>query len=200
MYTLANIVSLAAHSSFWVDTGMSFIASNFNVLRHVAASSFGALELLYEHPKSQPSPLATAKKSEHIATIRDPIIWIVNKIWLAEKHAREYYLIHGILFITSAATGLFGAYFQQTFATAVSEGAFVLANFVALKYHIALCLSTKNDEIKTSAILGILSNVGYILSHAMLLLGFHPDIALIVCCFAIGATGLQILFDFVRAI
>ena len=91
--------------------------------------------------------------------------------------------------------GLFGAHYKKLAAIAISEGAFVLANFVALKYHISLYLSAPDATVIKSAVLGILSNTGYIVSHAMLMIGFHPTIALVVCCVALTMGGLKILYD-----
>lgn len=178
-----------------VQNSFSFILRHFTVLRCLAASSMGAKELIYNRPRA---PLTPLKRLEHVRTIREPIMWVVKTIWLSHQYAREFFSVHGVLFLTSGAAGLWGYFFRQRVATAIGEGALVLANVVALKYHITLYLNATERSTRTSAVLGILSNLGYIVSHAMLLIGFHASIAFVICCLALSMGGLKIFYDILQ--
>jgi hypothetical protein len=171
------------------------IRPHFWLLRNVATCTMGTKEMVLDRATTPPSPVSITQ----IRSIRDPIVWLIQKIWLSHQYAREFYSLHGLLFFTSGAAGLYGGYFHRAAAIAISEGAFVLANLVALKYHITLYRYTTDSSEKKSALLGILSNVGYIISQAMLLIGFHATLALVVCCLALTMGGIKIFYDILRS-
>lgn len=183
---------LFSSSSGLVPRAIDSFILNFPYWRNLGASGMGLKEIFYDRAVSPPSVLPKLKP---IKSIRDPIMWVVKTIWNSRYSPREFATVHGSLFLTSGLVGLWGAAFKHLAAVAISEGAFVLANFVALKYHITLYLHAPNPTVVKSAVLGILSNVGYIVSHAMLMIGFHSTIAMVVCCLALSMGGIKILYD-----
>jgi hypothetical protein len=132
--------------------------------------------------------------------------------------ALGYPLVHGSLFV---ATGIFNAFealhafacinLGNKLRTVVAAGnlTFLFANVLDLQENVCLyeqavtfskCGTVEKtveaDIQKKSAILGILSNLGYIASTAITLLGVSAGMALLLACFGSCWGGLKILYDF----
>lgn len=130
-----------------------------------------------------------------------------------ETSAHDYYLIHGTLFLTSGAyfalsslhcyqcLDLYGCLDELHLA---AETLFVAANIVALKFNMQLYMHAKSSHAENAAILrscviGIVSNLFYILAEATRLFGFSTALALVFGCIAVSTGGVKIIYDFFYA-
>lgn len=121
---------------------------------------------------------------------------------------RDYALAHGSLFICSAVCSLFEALHLfavknlGNFYPIVSwtgTGLFLFANFIALEENIRFFEEAKKQDnhiAMKSAVAGILSNLGYITTAAIAILGGSAALAFVIACVSACFGGLKILLDF----
>lgn len=122
----------------------------------------------------------------------------------------NYALFHGMLFLGAGTLTAFEALHEfallnlgkyKDLVSFVGSGFFVFANLVALEQNIFLYrLAEKKcpheTELRTSAILGIMSNLGYITAATIALVGLPTAIAVLIGCISACFGGVKILYDF----
>lgn len=144
--------------------------ANFTLLQNMSLSGFGLRELGFDSLRSM------------------------------KGDAREYFTIHGALFIASGAFGIIGVVYKHAISVILGQGFFLVANLIALEYNGELYRKTDNPAVKKSALLGILNNLGYIFTVALAWIGVHGAITLLVGCLAVSTGCLKMLYDFLYEI
>lgn len=199
----------------------SLAQTYFNSIQSLFMFSYGSRELFWDSiVKSKQVRFAkinVAKKE-----IADRIHDFVRKfLKIAEKETYpiNYYTLHGSLFFSAGVSGCAAALHRLekinlrntvNYLEIFSSGAFFLANLASLRYNVKIYrdasqLLAQNaaehikksvDLLKNSAVLGILSNLHYLMIPAIPLLGFSVAVALVFGCIAAFTGGLKILYDF----
>lgn len=103
---------------------------------------------------------------------------VIYNLWQARKNLREYYETHGCVLICAGCVGLVGGIYQITSFSFLSRGLLTFANLVALKFHWEELGHTKQIIQRKSAIIGIMTNLNYVFSAAILAAStfwFHWD-------------------------
>jgi len=123
---------------------------------------------------------------------------VINDLWNAREHRRGYYESHGSILTLAGATGIAAAVTRSTAIKICNRGLSVFANVVALKFHAELLLrpSTPPHERK-SAFIGMMSNINYIISVAVMLLGFEVGLILFFLVISNIFGGIKVLFDLI---
>lgn len=116
-------------------------------------------------------------------------------LYSSHKTNREFYEVHGFMFAGSGVMGIFAVLFKMNTLEAISNGLFTFSNFIALQYHIILIRNSTEQHIRKSAAIGIVSNLGYIISSALITMGPWPTLALIFGILAVCAGSIKIIYD-----
>lgn len=116
-----------------------------------------------------------------------------------ERATQTFYRTHGILYWTSGIAGLYRERLPATLMNADSV-LFLSACVTGLCYNIAryrnAAAENATPEEKKSAILGIISNLNYIIGGALNLIGVAASTALVLCCIALTTGAIKILYDY----
>lgn len=201
--TTKQVALFAARHAPLVEKVSDFVLPYFKAGSALFFTGFGAKEIAWDHRQLV---------IEH-AHMKDSNHKVVSSL--------GYPLVHGAFLITSGVCSAFEA--LHAFAltnlgnrlpTIVAAGnlSFLFANVLALEenvnlYEQAMALGDGATEeehqlaetMKKSAVLGIMSNLGYVASTATALLGLSSGVALLLAGFGSCWGGLKILYDFYLA-
>jgi hypothetical protein len=186
---LTRIFSNSLLSHPYVQKICVFIIENFYLLNNLGLAGMGAKEILLDR---QWSPISENKAAASPQLLQG----VYQTLLLSQDHSREFFSIHGAFLLGSGAFGAADALCNIGLFSALSQGLFVLACAIALRYFVSKYYSASNGSEKTSAILGILASIGYILQVALWLMGAPAAIAVLMGILALVCITLKCIIDF----
>lgn len=179
---------------------------------------YGAKEILFDRVED----LRKVEKSG-VITHADRVNRYLNTVFVENNFfigSLKFNETHGSLYIASGVAGSLVAMHDLKWislgglAILLQQAAnclFCLANLAALVHHVKIyryavkvpCYAPLNEReaanrLKESAVLGIISNLNYILAAALLIIGSAATLALLFGCIAVITGCFKILYDFFR--
>lgn len=179
----------------------------FNLIQNLILCAFGIKEWGFDFAPSK----AQHERSKTISEVADEQIDHLSKI---HGIVAEFNLVHGALYLgsgISGSLGIVGEFLNWGAAVPILQhigaGLFIIVNFYALGQNMKLLdeaqkLSEEGThpklarKLKWSAVMGIINNVGYILSTILLFFPgtFYVGVALGVLAFLVGTV--KIIYDY----
>ena len=195
------------------NVGYNFSFINlFNVIANGAVALYGLKELILDNPRlikkvEVPSANPTLEKIRRAASY---LFGICSRL-IEDARARAKYVIHGGFLLASGVMGtaaafseigLIGLGYLVPIFHLGSHLSFLIANVIHLEIHIRMYLDSANlpvhlqKEVQTTAVIGIISNVMYILMTMATILGDWTALAFVFGIIAVSTGCFRILFDF----
>lgn len=165
-----------------------FVINNFYLLESVCVFGYGLKEVGIDTVWYKSADVKEAETKSWCGKA-------FAKILQAQNQPKEFYTLHGTLMLSSGAFGIGSALLGIGLFSALSDGLFVLASAIAVKYYIEKYKTACNDTEKASAIMGLLSSLGYVFCGALLVIGASASLALLIGCVAVATGCIKILYD-----
>lgn len=195
------------------------VKAHFNSLQWSFVSLYGAKEILFDRVKD----IRDIKNPDRVKHAHRVNVQL-NKIFLKKDvfiKPIRFSILHGTLYVASGLVGTVAALQKQGVLNiaaqlqfpleVVGNGLFGLASLVALIQNIRTYRAAAKipphapfyerqaaNQLKKSAILGILSSLNYIIGAALILIGPLSSLALLFGCVAVFFGCLKILYDYLR--
>lgn len=178
---------------------VDFSIGHFLLIENTFVCGLGIKELVVDRVKYE--------RSKEMQNLTNSLCLAIEEFELAANMTadvsptehREHYEVHGGLFSASGAIGILNALYAKTMLAVISQGLFTFANVIAFKYHIVLFRAASDPQTRKSAAIGLLSNVGYIMSTALVLVGASATMVMLLGCFAVTTGGIKIVYDAIRS-
>lgn len=180
--------SIIPHPSTWLpvllpaaEKSAKWFSGNWPVIQNGFQAGFAVKELWWDRRKCT-------------------VVGDGNDFWYglfqARAHKAEYFGIHGQIVLAAACLGVAAELYQIGIAQALSRGASLFANLIALKFHMELLRDKKADHlVRQSALIGVVSNLNNLASGYFLFAGKDANIALFFATLGIIFQTMKVSFE-----
>jgi hypothetical protein len=182
---LSRIFLIPPFSVPWFQKVCLLAYENFSLLLNLATSAVGLKEMVID---GQVTARKESQKPHWLERVYETLL-------LSQDHTREFFSTHGAFFLGSGIFGAIDALFHIGLFAALSQGLFVLACCLALRYYVSELQSASTQHQKSSAIFGILCSLGYILLIALTLAGAPTAILVAAGALSLACASIKFVMD-----
>lgn len=189
----------------------SFASVFFPIIQNTALGIFGFKEIVTGRVKT-PKGITDADLTDQNSRIRFHVRKILFKIKWNRFPPNDFHGTHGLLYLASGASGLLSccAGAASKVLGNIGGGFFLSANIVDLDfnvsiYRLASSIDLKNapeslkeavHRLKRSAIIGMISNIGHIITPFTILFGPYLALTIFFTGIAVSTGCIKILYDY----